>query len=113
MKIDNAHLFNLLKPPGSVRNPKTGKPARLNAAAEKFTIPVKPRVKSVPSPAEPEDLGRVLSADEKKMFDMLFSKTGAMDSAVPLKSYSIQKAQVQSDSRQPERILGSRLDVRG
>ena len=95
-------------------------PARIRKtrASKSFTVP--DFEKSLPTPKilpemQTGELQKLMSVEEKQMFEMLFPVENTTTAARPLQAYSLRR-NVQQDKNSGQaqnNTLGSRLDIRG
>lgn len=118
MKVDNNHLFNLLKP-GSINQNIPVSGAAVKKPVKTFSIPESEPSKKVDFPKkvefpkQAEDLSKLLSGEEKKLFELLFSKKETISTSSPAKSYSVQTKHTEIRNKPDSGILGGRLDIQG
>ena len=68
-----------------------------------------------PSVAVTNDISinKILSAEEKKLFELLFPATEAVKSGKPIHAYTVQQEHTERTKNTYGKILGNRLDIRG
>lgn len=82
-----------------------------------FSLPDRGSSKKVekPSVAVTNDisLNKLLSAEEKKLFELLFPATEAVKSGKPIGAYTVQQKHTERTKNTHGKILGSRFDIIG
>ena len=82
-----------------------------------FSLPDRGSSKKVekPSVAVTNDisLNKLLSAEEKKLFELLFPATEAVKSSKPMHAYTVRQKHTERAKNTHGKILGSRLDIIG
>ena len=91
---------------------------RKTGTSKTFSVPNSDKALSTPKiipGSQTGGLQKLLSVEEIKTFEMLFPVENVTSTARPLQAYSIQRnvKQDQNTGHAQEKMLGSRLDIRG
>ena len=119
MKVDNSHSFNVNNLENITGAEGLDSPRRAKIP-NTFTIPEPDQTSRTHVAPEPvqitADIQKILSAEEKRLFEMLFSPAANENIGRPSKAYAVQQNHIHDSgtSGVPEtKILGKYLDIRG
>ena len=119
MKVDNSHSFSVNNV-GNITGAEGLDSLRRAKIPKTFTIPEPDQTSRTPGGPEPvqitTDIQKILSTEEKRLFELLFSPAVNENTARPSKAYAVQQNHIHDSgtSGVPEtKILGKYLDIRG
>ena len=107
MKIDPTLLYK-------INGTQSVQPERTAQPNKKFSVPaVKENRQEKVSPADAAGLNKILSAEEKRLFELLFPVTGAAQARGPVKAYAVQQNHKNTAAQVSKKTLGTKIDIRG
>jgi len=97
----------------NVNNAKETDAVRRKSTQKDFPVPeLDGSAKTTVSAKAAEDLNKILSAEEKQLFEKLFPTTGTSNGG-PARAYRLQQNHNEHITRTEKKILGNLLDIRG
>jgi len=115
MKVNENQLYSLYSPQKVHATPaRASKPDNVQKSerAQKFSLKETAHAADARQ-KEIEEFRKVLSSDERKMFDLLFPADNAVKNSVPVRKFPVRNNYQDAQVPVNRKILGSRLDIRG
>lgn len=98
----------------NVSNAKETNAVQRKRTHKDFAVPEPDAAKKITESAKAaEDLNKMLSAEEKQLFEQLFPTNGIANTGGPVKAYRLQQNHNEHITRTEKKILGNLLDIRG
>lgn len=112
MKIYNSNIYGNHNVQ-NISNAKEANAVQSKKTHKDFAVPEPNAAKKITESANAtEELKKVLSTEEKRLFEQLFPAIGAASIGVPVKAYKLQQNHNEHIARTGEKILGNRLDIK-